>query len=1028
MTGPRRLAAGGRIDRSRPLRFVFDGRSYQGFVGDTLASALLAAGTVLFARSFKYHRPRGVMTAGPEEPNALVSVIEDGHRTPNLAATMVELRDGLVAESQNRWPSLRFDALAAVRLAAPLLPAGFYYKTFKWPRAFWEPVYEKLIRRAAGLGAMALEADSDRYEETHDFPDVLVIGGGATGLAAARAAGECGARVLLVDENPSLGGRLRRKAVPGEASGDRIGSMEADLAALPAATCLTRTTVFGQYDSNVFGLCERLPHDSGGSGSGHNNSDSAVLRQRYRIARARSVVFATGSIEQPLVFPNNDLPGVMLASAARSYCNQYGVAAGGRAVVATCGDEAYETAAEMAEAGIEVAALAELRETPPATADRLREMGIPVLAGADVLGAGGFGRLRHVDLRTPDGRRHRIRCDLLCVSGGEAPTLHLTAQAGSRPVFDAQQGGFSPGPLEAEGQFLAGTLAGAVSLQDRIASGEAAGRDAACFAGFSPGENAGGGAGEGAGEGMAAEPSLFDGILSPDSVSTPVPMDPTSLGAAPMSAAGAARSFVDLQNDVTVRDIALAQREGYESVEHAKRYTMLGMGTEQGKLSNIAGIDILAAARGIGPGTVGTTSYRPPYTPVAMGAITAFNTGRDFMPERLSPMHGWHERRGSVMTEAGAWMRPEYYPRPGETAEKAWRREAAHVRRSVGLADVSTLGKIDVQGPDAAEFLERVFANRCAALAPGRVRYGVMLREDGFVLDDGTISRLVEDHFFLTTTTAHTGHVLLHMEFLLQTAWPELRVHLTDTTDCWAAFAVAGPESRALLSRAVDGIDFTADAFPRMHIRKGRIDDVRVRVLRASYSGALAYEIYAPADCGERVWEHVLVCAEGPDAEGSDAEKLDVDVYGTEAMGILRIERGHVAGPEIDGRTTLADLNLAGLARKDRPFVGSVLMRRPALIDPGRPSLVGLSVVDAADRLAAGSLVREHPFEKPDGDMLGHVSSVTWSPALGRDIALALVEGGVSRIGTTLYACHTVKEKNVAVRVSDPVFVPEVEG
>ena len=988
---PYRRESGGAIDRDRPVTFTFDGRAYRGFAGDTLASALLANGVHLMGRSFKYRRPRGVYTAGPEEPNALVTVGRGARREPNARATTVELYDGLVAESQNRWPSLNFDVMAMTALLSPIFVAGFYYKTFMWPASFWNPVYARLIRKAAGLGRASHQPDPDRYEKVHASCDVLVAGGGPAGLSAARAAAEAGCRVLLADERPWLGGTLgfERTDADGPRVHQAVDGMAANLAAWDTVTVLPRTTVFGVYDHNVFGLVE--------STADHLPAPAPHQpRQRLWIVRAAQAVLATGAVERPLVFAGNDLPGVMLASAARAYVNRYAVTPGRRAVVFTNNDSAYRTAIDLADAGVRVVAVVDARDDPPPRlAQRAADLGIERLSAAVVSRALGRRHVKGVEVAALSldgaavtGPVRRIACDLVCVSGGWAPSVQLQSQSGVKPVYRDDLATFVPGE-PGPGQQSAGSCLGLRSTEACLASGLDAGARAAAACGFESPD--GGGPRTDAAEERPLRP-LWQ---------VPEPAGRHRLG------------FVDLQHDVTAGDIALAHREGYASVEHLKRYTTLGMATDQGKTSNINALALMAAHRGEAIPAVGTTTFRPPYTPVTMGALAGAEVGPHFRPVRRSPMHDWHAAHGAVFVEAADWLRPRYYPAGAETLEFVSRREAGHVRAKVGMVDISTLVKVDVQGPDAAEFLNRIYVNGWSKLPVGKARYGVMLRDDGIVLDDGTTARISENGFFMTATTAHGPKALTNMEFLLETAWPELKVRVTETTDQWGAMAVAGPLSREVLAQVVEGVEMDNDAFPFMGVRRATIGDAAVRLHRVSYSGELAYEVFVPAHHGQAVWERIVE-AGGP---------FDLRPYGTEAMDVLRIEKGHVAGPELDGRTTLGDLGLEGLASTRKPFVGSVLMKRPGLTDAARPRLVGLASDPAAGVLRAGALVREQPFRAPDGANLGHVTSVTYSPALGHYIALALVAGGMDREGQTLYASSPVTGENTPAQVVSPVFV-----
>ncbi len=987
MSQPFRLPEGGLIDRSQSLRFRFDGRGHEGHPGDSLASALLANGIRLVGRSFKYHRPRGILSAGSEEPNALVRLGEGAYAEPNCRATMAPLRAGLCAASQNCWPTLAFDLLALNGLLSPIFPAGFYYKTFKWPAVFWTQVYERLIRRAAGLGEAPLAPNPDRYDKRHAHCDVLVVGGGPAGLAAALAAGRAGARVILVDEQMRLGGRLlvERLEIEGAPALAWAVRTEAELSSLPEVTLLPRTTAFGYYDHNLVALLEEVLPGA---------AAEERPRQRLWTVRANEVVLATGSIERPLAFADNDRPGVMLAGAVRSYLNRYAVAPGARAVVFTTGDDAWQTARDLVAAGVPVAAMVDARNAPDhPLAPSLRAAGVDTLAGHVVTRALGGAGLAAVEVMRLEpggvtGAARRIDCDLLAISGGWQPAVHLHSQTGARPVYDPELQAFRPGePRQRERS--AGAAAGHLALAACLETGFAAGAAAAAAAGHG------------------------DGVPPPAPECAAEPLRPgLDLWAVP-AAGKAGKSFVDFQNDVTVEDVALAHREGYRSVEHLKRYTTLGMGTDQGKTGNLVGLALMAGLEGQPLEAVGTTTFRPPYVPVTLGALAGAEVGAHFRPLRLTPMHDWHTAAGAEFIDAGLWRRPRYYPRPGEDLLAATLREARAVRESVGLVDVSPLGKIDVQGPDAALFLDRLYCNPLRRLAVGKARYGLMLREDGMVLDDGTVSRLGETTYYVTTTTANAALVMAHMEFHRQAVWPELAVEVTSITDQWAGMALAGPQSRALLGRAAGGADVSDAALPFMGVMAATIAGCPVRLFRISFSGELAYEIHTPADYGTRVWQAVF--------EAGASQQIVA--YGTEAMGALRIEKGHVAGAELDGRTTPMDLGLGRMVSRNKDYVGRAALDRPAQADPMRPRLVGLVAKDGRSSIRSGAQIVAEPAARPPVAMQGHVTSADFSPTLEQPIALALVAGGPERKGETLYAAYPLRGQATEVIVTDPVFV-----
>jgi heterotetrameric sarcosine oxidase alpha subunit len=983
---PFRLSSGGALDRSRTLRFSFDGRDYTGHPGDTLASALLANGLRLVGRSFKYHRPRGIFASGPEEPNALVTLKRGEYAEPNTRATVTELFAGLVAESQNRWPSLSFDVMSVNGLLARPFPAGFYYKTFMWPGSFWM-LYERVIRRAAGMGRASRNPDPGRYEKSHIFCDVLIVGGGPAGISASLAAGRSGARVVLVEADPLFGGGLLRdeEVIERVPASEWIAASLKELASLPNVSLMRRTTAFGYYDHNVVGAVERV--------TDHLSSPDPYLpRQRFHIIRARRVVLATGSIERPLVFANNDRPGVMLASAVRTYLRRFGVRPGERAVVFANNDDAYRTALDLHTAGVGVEAIVDPRNASDGVLPKqAKRSGIECLFDHSVVNVTGKQLVRSVEITgATNGTTRHINCDIVAVSGGWDPTVHLQSHSGSKPVYNPALGAFVPGPAR-QAERTIGAANGTFALEGCLAEGSTAGRDSAADAGFH------------------APKMIAPQCASPLAAPVAPPFWPMS---APNRRSG--KAFVDIQDDVTADDIALAHREGYVSVEHLKRYTTLGMGTDQGKTSNVNGLAIMASLRGKPINEVGTTTFRPPYTPVAVGAFAGRETRQHYEPIRRSAMHDWHVANGAAMVEAGLWMRPRAYPRAGESQRAAYIREATHVRNAVGLIDVSTLGKIDIQGPDALELLERVYCNGWQTLGIGRLRYGLMLREDGIVFDDGTTARLGKHHYFMTTTTANAGKVMAHLEFLIQAVWPDLRVHVTSVTEQWAAMAIAGPFARNVLARVIDGGATTVDDghLPHLGLAEVRIAGVRSRLFRMSFSGERAYEVVAPADRALHVWE-ALMEAGKPD---------EIAPYGTEAMGALRIEKGHVSGPELDGRTTADDLGLGKLMSRKKDYVGRRLSERPGLQDPARPKLVGLVPVDRSERLRAGSQLVETANPKGVTPMLGHTTSMTYSPVLGHDVTLALLSGGRSRTNETLWAAYPLHNEVVKVRVVDPVF------
>jgi sarcosine oxidase subunit alpha len=980
-----RLPQGGRVDRAAPISVAFNGRFLSGFVGDTMASILLAHGLHHVARSFKYHRPRGVLTHGSDEPNALLSVDRGpGRIDPNNRASAIEARDGLATQSQNHWPSLEFDLGAVNDLFSPLFTAGFYYKTFMWPRSFWGRVYEPAIRAAAGLGHAPSAPDADRYSSRHAHCDILIVGAGPAGLAAALAASATGKRVILADEGAEPGGALLHDVtttIDGAPAASWLVETLATLRGRDNFVILPRTTAFGYYNHNHVALVERL--------SDHlPNARADLARERVWQVRAGEVVLATGAHERPLVFADNDRPGILLAESVRAFINRYAVAPGRRIVFATNGASAYSAAADAKAAGLEVT-LVDLRQEAacgPEAGD-LRAMGCEVLCAHSVLGSKGRKRVSNLIVAPiasngKIGARRVLDCDCVAMSGGWTPAVHLFSQSRGKLRFEASLDAFVP-DCAAQAVRSAGAANGTYDLAACLAEGFAIGAAAA---------------GAPANRSFSA-PASRTGFQ-------PVRLMPTD------DDPKRVRAFVDFQNDVTAKDIKLAVSEGFESVEHVKRYTTTGMATDQGKTSNMNALGLLAETLDRPIPAVGATTFRPPYTPVTFGALVGPARDELFDPIRTTPIHEWAAAHGATFENVALWRRAWYFPRDGEDENAAVARECKAVRNAVGLFDATTLGKIEVVGPDAAEFMNRLYTNSWTKLEPGRCRYGLMLKEDGYILDDGVVARLAHDRFHVTTTTGGAARVLNHMEDYLQTEWSYLNVFLTSITEQWAVIAVQGPRARDVIAPLVEGVELAGAAFPHMAVRVGRILGAPCRLFRVSFTGELGYEINVPADFGPSVWEAIY----------ERGQAFGITPYGTQAMHVLRAERGFViVGQETDGTVTPDDLGLSGMIAKAKPdFVGKRSLARPDLIANGRKQLVGLLTDNPKLVLDEGAQVVADPSQPIPMRMLGHVTSSYWSANCERSIALALVADGRNLIGRKLHV--TTPTGFASVEVGAPVF------
>ncbi len=993
-----RLSGGGRlIDRARKFHFSFDGKPMTGFAGDTVASAVLANGQRVFGRSFKYHRPRGVMGLGSEEMNALVGVGDGARHEPNLRATQAELHEGLTAVSQNRWPSLNFDIGSINNKFSRFIPGGFYYKTFMWPQSFWKHVYEPFIRRAAGLGKAPEGRDPDTYESIHVHCDVLVIGAGVAGLAAADAAAASGAKVIIADENKQFGGLadISGGTIEGTAQLAWATAKSQALADAGNVHVLTRTTVVGHWHHNHLMLFERLAdHDPALLAAG-------VPRHRLWKVRAAQVILASGAIERPIAFANNDRPGVMLASAARAMAERYGVAPGGAGIVFTNNDDAYQTALVLKAAGVEVRVVDSRGRPDGVLVAKAREAGIAVDVSSVVSAVNTtMGGLNITGVKVAAYRRGqarviketRVACDFVAMSGGWNPALHLWCHNGGKIRFDDALATYRPDrhhdPIQAVGA-ANGTFDLSGILNESYAAGEIAAK--------------------------AARPILKAAKLkAPEAVQAhQQPLEALWFAPATGKYNEGNKHFIDYQNDVTAADLELAQREGYESVEHTKRYTTFGMATDQGKTSNLNGLGILSEATGKTIPEIGVTTFRPPYTPFSFGSIAGPLTKQLFLPIRRTPAYQWQVDRRAVFEPVGQWRRAYAYPGAGEDKHAAITREILCVRSKVGLLDASTLGKIEIKGPHAAEFLDRMYTNMFSTLKVGKCRYGLMMNELGFLTDDGVTVRLSEDHFLMHTTSGGADRIAQWLEEWLQTEWTQYKVFVTPVTEQWAQFAIAGPRARDVLRKLEPSFDIAHEALPHMSFAEGKLGPYPVRLFRISFSGELSYEVATPANYGRGLWNEIL----------SAGGEFGIEPYGTEALHVLRAEKGYiVVGDETDGTTTPVDVGLDGLvSKKKADFIGKRSLEQSYLRGPDRKQLVGLLTEDPNEVLPDGAYAVKAVKDKPPMEMIGQVTSSYMSPSLGRSIAMALIQNGRARLGEVL-SFPLEGGKVMKAAVTDTVF------
>ena len=989
MTQEFRLKDEGLIDRSKKISFKFNGKKYFGYEGDTLASALIANGVHLVGRSFKYHRPRGFYGAGVDDPYALVQLIRNNETIPNIKATEQELFEGLEAKSVNCWPNVNFDIGGINNFLRIFLPAGFYYKTFMWPKSFWYRIYEPFIRKAAGFGVVTHEHDKERYEHKYEYCDLLVTGSGPSGLASAYSAAKNGAKVILAEDKPRFGGSLLTSEVT---IGNQTGKEWADkivteLKEMPNVVVKNRAQVFGYYDHNMLVMSERISEHM-------PKTEKFMPKQKLWYIRAKEVVISSGSIERPIVFGNNDTPGILLSSAAKEYMKVYGVLVGKKPLIFTNNDSAYETAIEFKKNGINPIVLDSRKELNSDLITEAKNLGIDIKFEHVVVNANGYRKVKSADIakisedKTNLGKIENIACDCICVSGFWTPTIHLASQSGGKTKFNEDIDAFIPSQSK-QNETTVGSANGIFNLNDTLKNSFEAGYE------------------------LSKKITSKENKLSVPAVVEKKNSKHDKFWCVPLPKGKKYKRFLDFQNDVAVSDIELALREGYRSIEHVKRYTTLGMATDQGKTSNLNGLQLVSNIENKVVPEVGHTTFRPPYTPVSIGAIVGREVGKHSKPTRKSPMHSWHEKNNAVFVDAGLWLRPRYYKKGNETLFDASKREAENVRKNVGVCDVTTLGKIDVKGPDAAEFLNRVYTNAWLKLPVGKARYGVMLREDGIVMDDGTTTRVSENHYHMTTTTAQAANVLSHLEYYLQIVWPELNVNVVSTTEQWAGAAIAGPKSRDLLQKLFPETDCSNEGLPFMGFIETKLFGVYARIFRISFSGELAYEVNVESDYGNFMWEKIIELG----------EEFKIQPYGTEALSTLRIEMGHVAGSELDGRTTPFDSSLEGLLSKKKDFIGKRSLQKEAFISPDREKLVGVVPLDKKTSIPEGSYIVRDANAKLPNPKLGHVSASCWSVEYNNPFSLAIIKDGKNMIGQKLFALSPLKKKSIPVEIVSSHYV-----
>ena len=991
MSNQNRTMYGGRIDRGKVINFVFNGKKYKGFHGDTLASALLANDVHLVGRSFKYHRARGILTAGSEEPNAIVQLGLGARTEPNMRATEIELYEGLEAASQNCWPSVNYDIGSLNNVLSSIFPAGFYYKTFKWPPSLWL-FYEHFIRKAAGLGHSPTAKNPDRYEQKFYYCDLTIVGGGISGLLSALAAGRSGCSVLLIDENPELGGYLLDYNFSiNEKDGIKcIKNIVDELYSMDNVRILKRTTAMGYYDYNYLTALEKVTN--------HCDQLSKTLpRERYWRVRSKKIVLAQGAFERPLVFADNDRPGIMMASAGKKYLSRYGVLPGKSVVLFTNNDHAYQTAFEFNDKGAKLSVVDTRDNIDSRIQKKCEDLGIKLYSSSSIISTSGNKKVNQIEVQKVDRKQNELsgECitldtDCILMSGGWNPAVQLFSQSRGKLRYDNVLNTFVPDKL-IQDQIIIGCNNGCFDLSKNLNHSYQEGLNAAKDLNY----------------------EIADSInwTGEEEISfTESSVEPYMLGKKKVTKGS--KHFIDFQNDVTAADIFLAQREGYISVEHTKRYTTTGMGTDQGKTSNVNALALMSHIHDKPVDEIGHTTFRPPFSPQTFGAIAGRSVDHLFDPERRTSIHKWHEENNAVFEDVGQWKRPYYFPKKKENIHDAVKRECLAVRNSLGMLDASTLGKIDLRGPDTTKFLNMIYTNAWSKLEIGSCRYGLMCNEHGMIFDDGVTTRLGEDHYHMTTTTGGAARVMSWLEEFLQTEWLDMEVFCTSVTEQWTVLSISGPNSRKFLQELTD-IDLSKENFPFMKFREGKVCGIDSRVFRISFTGELSFEVNVPSRYGRFVWEQFM----------QHGKKYNITPYGTETMHVLRAEKGFIiVGQDTDGSVTPMDMNMDWIvSKKKQDFLGKRSFTRPDTLRSDRKKFVGLLVNDKKTVLPEGSHIVEKALKQPPMKMLGHVTSSYYSPILGHPIALAMVKNGTNRLGEKV-EIPLMNGKVIEATIADTVF------